>query len=94
LTIVKFSNKNKNILNFIVTAANDGIQQEVQIYANNFQMNSQWIGSVPMIAFSIIAGALSDVFGRKPLLLYPLIQGFSNFFVSRPFQNAFKIMRP
>jgi MFS family permease len=39
-------------------------------------MNSQWIGSVPMIALSIIAGALSDVFGRKPLLLYPLIGYF------------------
>jgi MFS family permease len=35
-------------------------------------MNSQWIASVPLIAFTIIAGALSDVFGRKPLLLYPL----------------------
>jgi MFS family permease len=39
-------------------------------------MNSQWIGSVPMIAFSIFAGALSDVFGRKPLLLFPLVGYF------------------
>jgi MFS family permease len=39
-------------------------------------MNSQWIASVPLIAFTIIAGALSDVFGRKPLLLYPLVGYF------------------
>ncbi len=37
-------------------------------------MNSQWIASVPIIIFSIIAGALSDEFGRvKPLILIPLI---------------------
>ena len=36
-------------------------------------MNSQWISSVPIFTFSIIAGALSDVFGRKPLILFPLI---------------------
>ena len=58
------------------TAVNDEAQKEVQIYVNNFQMNSQWIASVPMIAFSIIAGSLSDVFGRKPLLLYPLVGYF------------------
>ena len=36
-------------------------------------MISQWIAYVPLIGFSIIAGALSDVFGRKPLMLIPLI---------------------
>ena len=39
-------------------------------------MIGQWISSVPIIAFSIIAGALSDVFGRKPLILVPLIGDF------------------
>ena len=61
---------------FIFTAAHDEVQKEVKIYANNFQMNSQWIASIPCIAFSIIAGALSDVFGRKPLMLYPLVGYF------------------
>jgi MFS transporter, PCFT/HCP family, solute carrier family 46, member 3 len=36
-------------------------------------MIGQWISSVPIIIFSIIAGALSDVFGRKPLILLPMI---------------------
>ncbi len=36
-------------------------------------MISQWIAYVPLITFSIIAGALSNVFGRKPLMLFPLI---------------------
>ncbi len=36
-------------------------------------MISQWIAYVPLIGFSVIAGALSDVFGRKPLMLIPLI---------------------
>ncbi len=40
---------------------------------NNFQQSSQWITSVPLVIFSVIAGALSDVFGRKPLILFPLI---------------------
>ena len=48
-------------------------EQIVQGYVNDFQMNSQWISSVPIILFSMIAGALSDVFGRKPLILFPLI---------------------
>ena len=39
---------------------------------NNFQMYSSWIGRTPLIFFTIIAGALSDVFGRKPLMLVPL----------------------
>jgi len=63
---------NWNIL-FIIPADNNDVQKEVQGYVNNFQMNSQWISSVPCVCFSIIAGALSDEFGRKPLLLFPLI---------------------
>ncbi len=59
-------------LNFF-PAVNNEVQKEVQVYVNNFQMNSQWIPSVPSVCFSIIAGALSDEFGRKPLLLFPLI---------------------
>jgi hypothetical protein len=36
-------------------------------------MYSSWIAAVPLLFFSTIAGALSDVFGRKPLILFPLI---------------------
>ena len=54
-------------------AVNDQFQKEVQEYVNNFQMNSQWISNVPVVLFSIIAGALSDEFGRKPLMIFPMI---------------------
>ena len=36
-------------------------------------MVSQWMTNVPVVLFSIIAGALSDEFGRKPLMLWPVI---------------------
>ena len=49
------------------------IEEEVQENVNNFQMKSQWISSVPIIFFSLIAGALSDEFGRKPLLFFPIL---------------------
>ena len=39
-------------------------------------MYGGWIGTVPAIFFSIIGGALSDVFGRKPLMVFPLIGYF------------------
>jgi PCFT/HCP family folate transporter-like MFS transporter 1/3 len=48
------------------------VEEIVQADVNNFQMKSQWISSVPIIFFSIIAGALSDEFGRKPLLIFPI----------------------
>ena len=56
-----------------VAAVNDQFQKEVQEYVNNFQMISQWISNVPIVLFSIIAGALSDEFGRKPLMIFPMI---------------------
>jgi PCFT/HCP family folate transporter-like MFS transporter 1/3 len=56
-----------------LSAENNDVQKDVQVLVNNFQMISQWIAYVPLIGFSIIAGALSDVFGRKPLILIPLI---------------------
>ena len=56
----------------MLSAENKEVQKEVQVFVNNFQMYSNWIPAAPLILFSIIAGALSDVFGRKPLLLYPL----------------------
>lgn len=52
------------------------MKKEVQLLVNNFQMYSTWISTTPLIFFSIIAGALSDVFGRKPLILIPMIGYF------------------
>jgi len=52
---------------------NKPVEEKVQEAVNNFQMNANWIASVPIIFFSIIAGALSDEFGRKPPLLFPMM---------------------
>jgi PCFT/HCP family folate transporter-like MFS transporter 1/3 len=56
--------------------ANQKIEGLVQAEVNNFLMKSNWIASVPIIFFSVIAGALSDEFGRKPLLLLPMLGNF------------------
>ncbi len=46
---------------------------QVQIHVNNFEMTRDWIYNGPPIFFSLIAGALSDKFGRKPLIVFPVI---------------------
>lgn len=43
------------------------------IQVNTFKMKSEWVGTVPAFFYTLIAGALSDDFGRKPLLVIPLI---------------------
>ena len=42
-------------------------------YTNNFEIVGTWIGAVPGITYSLLAGALSDRYGRKPLLFLPYI---------------------
>ena len=49
------------------------INVEVQQYANNFMMLSQWLGGIPPIIYSFFVGSLIDQFGCKPFLLLPLI---------------------
>jgi MFS family permease len=56
----------------VILAENGEFQKVVQIQVNNFQMKSKWISSIPMVAFALIAGSLSDRLGRKPPLLFPL----------------------
>ena len=56
-----------------ISAENNVTQKEVQSLVNDFQMVNQWLTSLPCVFFSVIAGALSDEFGRKPLMLFPLI---------------------
>ncbi len=51
---------------------NETIKDEVQVFSNNFDIKSQWFGAVPAIVYSVFAGALSDRYGRKPLMVLPL----------------------
>jgi MFS family permease len=55
---------------------------EVQTAYNNFTTQMAWIAMVPSLFMALIAGALSDDFGRKPLMLFPvtglLLRNLSN----------------
>ena len=46
------------------------------IMVNTFKMKSEWIGTAPAFFYTLIAGSLSDDFGRRPLLIIPLIGYF------------------
>jgi MFS transporter, PCFT/HCP family, solute carrier family 46 (folate transporter), member 1 len=52
------------------------IEDQVQKKTNSFQMTAQWLSNVPGIIFAIYAGPLSDQFGRKPLMMLPIIGYF------------------
>ena len=39
--------------------------------SNNLLMIQQWLGAVPAIIYSFIAGSLLDKFGCKPFLIFP-----------------------
>jgi hypothetical protein len=56
-----------------VFKVNADAERAVQESVNNFLMTSQWISSVPVVFFAAIAGALSDEFGRKPLMFFPIL---------------------
>ena len=66
-------NNTEEVCNNLGDESNKLVQDEVQILTNNFQMKGQWITSVPGILFSLYAGPLSDKFGRKPLMMFPIV---------------------
>ncbi len=51
----------------------DEVQNEVQIYKNNFAIKDQMLSSWPSIIYVFFAGALSDRFGRKWLICLPVL---------------------
>jgi hypothetical protein len=48
------------------------VKNEVQIFSNDFSITDKWVSTVPAFIYVIFAGALSDRYGRRPLLLLPL----------------------
>ena len=52
---------------------NETVQNEVQIFQNDFAIKDKWVGAGPALAYSVFAGALSDRYGRKPLFVLPVI---------------------
>ena len=45
----------------------------VQRIVNDFQTNQSWLDSGPSLFYVFFAGAISDHFGRKPLIFFPLL---------------------
>ncbi len=54
------------------TFRNETIKNDVQIYSNDFSITDKWVSTVPSFIYAIFAGALSDKYGRKPLILMPV----------------------
>ena len=48
------------------------LQDEVQISYNQFETGKKLVGMAPLILYSLVAGALSDKYGRKPIFLVAL----------------------
>lgn len=48
---------------------------QVQRRVNSFEITRDWVGNAPPVLFGLVAGALSDHFGRKPLMAAPLFGG-------------------
>ncbi|XP_059092418.1 proton-coupled folate transporter-like isoform X1 [Tigriopus californicus] len=49
------------------------VEVDVQRYTNMFELRRKYIAMVPQILYTLVAGALSDSFGRKPLLFFPML---------------------
>ncbi len=45
----------------------------VQRRVNGFEITRDWVCNAPPLLLGMIAGALSDQFGRKPLMIFPLV---------------------
>ena len=52
------------------------VQAQVQIRTNNFEMVGNYLSTIPAIVYSFFVGSLSDKYGRKPCILFPLFGCF------------------
>lgn len=49
------------------------VQIETQEYVSGVQANNGFLQRLPSVVFTLFAGPLSDSFGRKPLLVFPIV---------------------
>jgi len=55
---------------------NDQAQNRVQQRVNNFNIIANLLGTIPQIFYTCFAGALSDKYGRKPMIYAPMVGYF------------------
>ncbi len=64
---------NSSVCDNLSAEENDLIENEIQIFTNNFTIKDSMLSSWPAIIYVFFAGALSDKFGRKWLICLPVI---------------------
>ncbi len=64
---------NDTICDNLTAPEYDDVQNEVQIFKNNFGIKDHMLASWPTFIYAFFAGALSDRFGRKWLICLPIL---------------------
>ena len=54
-------------------SANPQLEDQIYIRVNDFELIRKWISTLPPVLYSILAGSLSERYGRKPFMIMPLI---------------------
>lgn len=66
-------NLNRSVTDCANRTFDTELQIQVQEIINHFEFKKRYLGMAPAFIYTLLAGALSDRYGRKPLLLFPLI---------------------
>ena len=61
-------NETSEVCSNLTLAENEEVNHEVQRQVATIQAGGLYIGAVPALFYSLFVGALSDDFGRKPLV--------------------------
>ena len=57
----------------IESSENEEVKKDVQRWLNDFNIFGGFIGAIPGIAYSLFVGALSDRYGRRPMIYLPML---------------------
>ena len=69
---MKHSQKS-NLITLQKTSSHTEIQNTVQVRTNNIEIVVKWIGQWPSVIYSFFIGSLSDDYGRKPCIIFPMV---------------------
>ena len=63
----------KEFDNLTKTSSYTEIQNTVQVRTNNIEIVVKWIGQWHSVIYSFFIGSLSDDYGRKPCIIFPMV---------------------